>query len=74
MESINTKNIYINEGLVEDSNPNWIGILQNPRINELFEGIKNAQRDIDNGEEGKDFDEFFKEFDKKHLNGKLFQT
>lgn len=74
MKSINTTNISTKEGLVKDNNPNWISILQSPRINELFEGIEKTQRDIDNGEKGIDFDEFFNEFNNEHLNGKFFQA
>lgn len=74
MNNINTKNLSIKEGLVPDDDPVWQNLLNTPRINELFEGIEQAQRDIKNGEKGKDFDEFFEEFNKEYFNGMLFQA
>lgn len=74
MNNINTKNLSIKEGLVPDDDPVWQNLLNTPRINQLFEGIEQAQRDIKNGEKGKDFDEFFEEFNKEYFNGMLFQA
>ena len=74
MSNTNTRNLNIKEGLVPDDDPVWQNLLNNPRINELFEGIEQAERDIKNGEKGKDFDEFFEEFNKEHFNGMLFQA
>lgn len=74
MRNINTKKLNIKEGLVTDDDPVWQNLLNNPRINELFEGIEQAERDIKNGDNGKDFDEFFEEFNKEHFNGMLFQA
>lgn len=56
------------ENLVPDYNPVWQNILNSPRINELFEGIEQAEKDIENGNEGQDFDQYFKElFNKINL-------
>jgi len=56
------------ENLVPDNNPVWQNILNSPRINELFEGIEQAEKDIENGNEGQDFDQYFKElFNKINL-------
>ena len=74
MSNTNTRNLNIKEGLVPDDDPVWQNLLNNPRINELFEGIEQAERDIKNGEKGKDFDQFFEEFNRKHFNGMLFQA
>ena len=74
LSNTNTRNLNIKEGLVPDDDPVWQNLLNNPRINELFEGIEQAERDIKNGEKGKDFDEFFEEFNKEHFNGMLFQA
>lgn len=74
MSNTNTRNLNIKEGLVPDDDPVWQNLLNNPRINELFEGIEQAERDIKNGEKGKDFDEFFEEFNREHFNGMLFQA
>ena len=74
MSNTNTRNLNIKEGLVPDDDPVWQNLLNNPRINELFEGIEQAERDIKNGEKGKDFDQFFEEFNREHFNGMLFQA
>lgn len=74
MNNISIKKLNIKEGLVTDDDPVWQNLLNNPRINELFEGIEQAERDIKNGDNGKDFDEFFEEFNKEHFNGMLFQA
>ncbi|MBQ8044226.1 MAG: hypothetical protein IJ272_08825 [Clostridia bacterium] len=74
MNNTDKKNFNIREGLFIDSDPVWQNLLTNPRINELFEGIEQADSDIKNGEKGKDFDEFFEEYNREHFNGMLFQT
>ena len=40
-------------------NSDWISTLDISKRQELFEGIKNAQKSIDSGVKGKDFDEYF---------------
>lgn len=74
MNNTNTRNLNIKEGLVPDDDPVWQNLLNNPRIDELFEGIEQAERTIKKGEKGKDFDEFFEEFNREHFNGMLFQA
>ena len=74
MDNSNEKYLDIKEGLITDDDPVWQNLLNNPRINELFKGIEQAERDIKNGEKGKDFDDFFEQFNKEHFNGKLFQA
>ena len=59
---------HFKANLVPDNNPVWQNILNSPRINELFEGIEQAEKDIANGDEGQDFDQYFKElFNKINL-------
>ena len=61
-------NSHFKEKLVPDDNPVWQSILKSPRINELFEGIEQAEKDIANGDKGQDFDQYFKElFNKINL-------
>lgn len=74
MNNTNLKKSNIKEKLIPDDDPIWQNLLNSPRINELFEGIKQAEKDIIKGEKGKDFDEFFEEFNKEHFNGNLFQA
>lgn len=74
LNKTNTNNLNIKEGIVPDDDPVWQNLLNSPRINEMFEGINQAERDIKNGEKGKDFDKFFEEFNREHFNGMLFQA
>lgn len=72
MNYTNIKNLEIAEGLIETNDPIWQNLLNNPRINELFDGIKQAEKDIKKGIKGKDFDEYFNELNRSHFNGELF--
>ncbi len=69
---MNTTNIK--GTLIRDNDPVWQELLTNPNIQELFDGIEQAERDIEAGKKGQDFDMFFDNFNKEHFNGTLFQS
>ena len=56
---MNNKNIKIQGTLVNTDEPIWKDLLNSPNIQELFDGIEQAEKDIQAGKEGQDFDIFF---------------
>ena len=67
-------NINIKGTLISNNDPVWQDLLNNPNIQELFDGIEQAEKDIQAGKSGQDFDMFFENLNKEHFNGTLFQT